>query len=283
MTKIKVSPLVFVFAVAMFLTGNGFVLAGYTVCVVMHEMAHAEAARRRGFVLDNIKIMPYGASLTGEFAGAGWRDEFFIALAGPLSNIFAAVVFTSLWWLVPATYFFTEDFVLANIFTALTNLLPIFPLDGGRAVLAIMSRKVPRQKAYKALRIFGVAAGAGFLCLFAVSLFVKINLTFALMAFFVLSGTFFPDKQSKYQRLYSLAYRSEKLKRGLTVREIMVSDKLTLHDLNKMLNGNYFVRFSVVDEKMSLVGTVTETRLEKCLTAFPHSTRLSDLPRAYFE
>ena len=277
MTAIKISPLVFDFAAVMVYFGGGFVLVGYAVAVVMHEMAHAEVAKRLGYALGRIKIMPYGASLTGEFESASPRDEFLIAIAGPLSNIFIAVIFTAVWWLAPSTYFFTEDFVLSNIFTALTNVLPIFPLDGGRALLAIMSRKVPRQKAYKVIRIFGYAACAGFASLFMISMFYGVNFTFALMALFVLFGTLIPDKNSKYQRLYSMAYRSEKLKRGLAVREIMVSFDSTLHVLSKMLNGSYFCKFTIVNEKLQSVACVTECDLEDLLTRFPRNSPIGDL------
>lgn len=279
MTKIKVSPLVFVFAAVMIYFGNGFALISYFIAVIMHEMAHAEVARRRGYVLEKIKIMPYGASLTGKFEGVSCKDEFVIAMAGPLCNVFVAILFTAVWWLVPSTYFFTETFVLSNVFTAITNLLPIFPLDGGRAVLAIMSRKLPRQKAYNIIRLFGIVACIGFLALFAVSFFIGVNFTFALMAFFVLSGTLFPDKNSKYQRLYSMAYRSEKLKHGIAVREIMVSDSLTLHALGKMLNGNYYYKFTVVNEKLETVCAFTETELEQFFTRYPRDTELSSIVR----
>lgn len=276
--KYKISPLVFIFAAGMLLLGRGYVLVGYFVAVVMHEMAHAEVARRKGYVLVQIKIMPYGASLTGEFEGINWKDEFWIAVAGPLANVGMGVLFTAVWWLAPATYFFTETFVLANIFTALTNVLPVFPLDGGRALLAVMSRKVPRERAYRILRVFGLCIGAAFCVLFALSLWYGGNITLAFMAIFVLVSTVFPDKNSKYQRLYSMAYRSEKLKHGLTVRETMVADSLTLSALQKMCNGNYYQRFVLVNERLETVGVLTETRLERLLLRYPPHTAVSALP-----
>ncbi len=282
-TKFKVSPLVFIFAAVMIILGNGLPLISYFVAVVMHEMAHAEVARRLGYALVGIKIMPYGASLTGNFEGVSPKDEFWIAVAGPASNVLLAVFVSALWWVAPSTYFFTETFAFANVFTALTNLLPIFPLDGGRAVLAVMSCKMPRQKAYKIVRIFGFAACAGFSALFIISMIYGVNFTFALMAVFVLSGTVFPDKNSKYQRLYSMAYRSEKLKHGLAVREIMVADSLTLRSLGKMLNGNYYHKFTVVNDKLETVGILSETALESCLVSFPNDTLLSRLPPSVFK
>ena len=192
-------------------------------------------------------------------------------------NVFMAVIFIALWWIAPATYFFTETFVLANIFTALTNFLPVFPLDGGRVLLAVMSRRLPRQKAYKCVRLFGFAICGMFCALFALSFFHGANFTFALMALFVLLSTIFPDKNSKYQRLYSMAYRSEKIKHGLTVREVMVSDSASLYSLEKMLNGNYYYRFIVVNDRLEQICVITETRLEELLAKLPSDTVLSQL------
>ncbi len=275
--RVKISPLVFLGAAVMVAVGKGVPLISYFVAVVLHEMTHAEVARRRGYSLVQVKIMPYGASLTGAFEGMSCKDEFLIALAGPMCNIGLGVLCTALWWVAPSTYFFTETFVLANVFTALTNLLPIFPLDGGRALLAVMSRKLPRQRAYRIVRLFGVIACLLFLALFALSLLYGVNLSFVLMAIFVLGGTLVPDKNSKYQRLYSMAFRSEKLKHGLHVRETMVSDSLSLHDLCKMLSGSYYQRFTVVNDRLQTVGTLTETELETYLLRFPPHTVLSDV------
>lgn len=275
--KLKVSPLTFVFAAAMLALGRGMYLVSYLVAVVMHEMVHAEVARRRGYILEEMKIMPYGAALTGKFEGATPKDECVIALAGPIGNACIAVIFTAVWWLAPATYFFTEVFVIANIFTALTNLLPVFPLDGGRALLALLSVRFRRQKAYAALRILGYIAFAAFAALFVLSAIYGINFTFALMAVFVLAGTVIPDKNSKYQRLYGMAYRSEKIKHGLVVRESMVSRLLTLRELSKMLGGNYYSRFCVVDERMRTVATIGESELEEYLAVYPQNTVLGEI------
>ena len=283
MTKIRISPLVFVFVGVMVLLRQGGVLVGYAVAVVLHEMAHAEVARRRGYALTQLKIMPYGAALSGRFEGAGWKDEVWIAAAGPLMNLVTAVLCVALWWLVPVTYFFTETFVLACVCTALTNLLPVFPLDGGRALLAVMSRRVPRQRAYKVVRVLGYLFCGAFLALFALSAFHGLNFTFALMAVFLLTGTLLPDKTSRYQRLYSMAFRTEKLKHGLPVRETMVLDTLTLHALSKMLNGNYYQRFVIVNERLEEVGTLGERALEDCLVRYEPQTPVGHLPPSVFD
>ena len=107
MTKIRISPFTVIFAAITVALGNGYTLLSYSVAVIMHEMAHAEVAKRRGYALIKIKIMPYGSSLTGNFEGITPRDEIAVALAGPLCNIVLALLTVAVWWLVPQTYFFT--------------------------------------------------------------------------------------------------------------------------------------------------------------------------------
>lgn len=279
MTKIHVSPLVFLMAAAMIFFGFGFECLSYLITVVMHEMAHAEVSKRLGYRLNGIKLMPYGASLTGAFEGVKSKHEILIALAGPASNVCIAVVFIAVWWLAPATYFFTEIFVLSNAYTAAFNLIPIFPLDGGRALLALLSHKIPRQKAYSVMRIFGFVLSALFAVLFALSLFYGINFSFAMISMFILLSTVFPDKNSKYQRLYSMAYRSEKIKQGLPVKEIMVDEDLTIMCLQKMLNANYYHRFCIVDKKLNVKNTVTETQIEQYSAKHGFEGKLKDLPK----
>ena len=276
-SRFSVSVWTVVFAACMAISGRGFMLVGYFIAVVLHEMAHAEAARKRGYALVRIKIMPYGASLTGAFEGMSRRDECAVAIAGPLCNLCLAALVTALWWVAPVTYFFTETFAYANIFTFLTNMLPVFPLDGGRITVALLSGKMPRQKAYTIVRAFGAVVCALFAALFVLSLLRGGNITFAMMAFFVGTSTVFPDKQSRYQRLYTMAFRSEKLKHGLCVREIMVSDTLSLYALTKMLSGNYYARFAVMNARLEQTATVTETQLEALLVRFAPDTPLCEI------
>lgn len=281
--KLKVSPLFIIMAFFAVFFGYGYELLSYVITIVLHEMAHAEAARKLGYSLNVIKLMPHGASLTGEFEGVKAGDEVLIALAGPAVNAVLAVVCVALWWLIPQSYFFTETFVTANVVTAVFNMLPIFPLDGGRAALALLSVKVKREKAYRILRIVGAVFALVFAASFAMSLITGVNFSFAAIAVFIFVSTVFPDKNSKYQRLYSMAFRLQRLKRGLPVKEIMVSENSTAVELMRMLNANYFCRFLVLDENFSLVGTIDELELESIAVKHDSATpvkKLLNMPKS---
>ena len=266
--KFWISPLFFFLAAAMLLFGYGVELLNHFVCVIIHEFAHAEMARRCGYRLDTMKLTPYGASLTGAFENARPRDEILIALAGPAVNLVLAVALTAVWWLAPVTYVYTETFVYVNLFTALFNLLPVFPLDGGRVLLAALSCRYKRQSAYRVLRFSGLLA-AGVFAVFAFATFyLSANLSLGLIALFFFLSTVFPDKYSQYRRLYSMAYRGEKLNRGIAVKEILVSLNMSLLSLFRLMNANYFYRFTIVDADFKVLGAITELELEQFMAKF---------------
>lgn len=266
--RIRVSFSVVVMAAIAIATGHMRETLSYAAAVIFHEFSHASIASRLGYTLTSLKIMPYGAALTGEFETAKCRDEFLIAIAGPLSNIIFAVVFIALWWLVPSLFYYTEIYVSANLFTALVNMLPVFPLDGGRAALALLSVKVPRTKAYKVMRIAGGIIGVVGI-VFAIVMFKALNFSYFTFLVFVLFSSLFPDKSAKYQRLFGMAHRMEKIRAGLPVREIIIHKDASLMACSKLMGANYYARFTLTNDRLESVATLGESELEELLARRP--------------
>lgn len=261
--KVRISIFVYVFALVMTFLGYFTQLLSYFAAVVLHELAHAESAKHKGYVLNEFRLMPYGAALIGEFEDVNWRDECRIAAAGPLCNVVLAILSVALWWLIPSGYYFTEGFVYANLSLAAVNLLPVYPLDGGRIALALISRKTPRQKAYKRLRIAGIFMSVVFAAAFVASCFFVANPSFLSMSAFILFSTVIPDNRCRYQRLYELSNRAKRVKRGLPVREIAVSRDAPVSVLFGYINANYYTEFRIVDGGMKTLGKISEAELER--------------------
>ena len=235
----------------------------YFTAVLLHELAHARCASKLGYVLNEFWLMPYGAALIGEFEDADWRDECLIAAAGPLLNVILLIFCIALWWIEPKTYFFTENFAYACLSIAAVNLLPVYPLDGGRIVLALLSRKHNRVAAYKKLRICGYAAGVLFAALFAASCFFGANLSYASMSAFIILSTVIPDNRCRYQRLYQLSVRAKKAKKGMRTQRILLRKDATTRTLFRWLNSNYYTEFLVVDADFRPLGIFSECDLER--------------------
>ncbi|MCM8768677.1 MAG: site-2 protease family protein [Candidatus Omnitrophica bacterium] len=124
----------------MALAGTG----GFVISIVFHELCHSLVARRFGLPMKGITLFVFGgvAELTREPENA--RAELFMAAVGPLSSLFLASVFLMLGKIIRLTGqspAFTGVFAylsLLNFALALFNLLPAFPLDGGRILRSFL-------------------------------------------------------------------------------------------------------------------------------------------------
>ena len=155
--KLRVHPLFIAFLfVYTILGGIGAYLVAF-LAVFLHEVSHYALARIAGAKDLSITLMPYGASLTLSedvpHVGA-------ILLAGPMSNLVAASVCLALSWIVPELYGYLEGFLTANIHIALINLMPAYPLDGGRLLVRLVKGR--RTKAItEAMTLFLGALAIG--------------------------------------------------------------------------------------------------------------------------
>jgi len=264
--KFWISPLFIILAIIMISMGFGKYLLFNGIVLLVHEFSHAEMARRRGYQLNSFKLMPYGAALSGDFAGIKPTDEILIAIAGPISNLILAGSVAAFWWFAPNSYLYTQNLVYISLYFALFNLLPLYPLDGGRVLLAALSKKFSRPKIYKVLRIIGFIAGGIFAVLGFFLFYFTYNISLAIIAIFFFVSSAIPDKKTQYMRLYSMAGRSEKIKNGLVIKQVLVSSDTSILSLVKMLKTNYFFKFTVLDKNFKKLAEIDELELEKiCL------------------
>lgn len=274
--NVSISPYFLAMAFYFGIKGLFYTFICSFVALVLHEFSHARESRKRGYVLDELKLMPYGASLYGRFEGVKWQDEVRIAAAGPIFNLFLVVVFVAIWWLVPVTYSFTLDFVLANVSIAAFNVLPVYPLDGGRVALACLSSVYGRQRAYKTVRIISYTVIAACLCLFATAAYFSFNLSFIAVGFFLLTSALIPDKRSHYTCAYDLAYRTERVRRGAEICEIAVTDDSELGVLFSLLKFERVTKFIVYDRSFRRRAVLDEFEVKEALAALNTKSTVSE-------
>lgn len=156
-----------------------FILAVFA-CVVLHEYGHVLTARRFGIETKDITLLPIGGVANIERMPDKPAQELMIALAGPAVNLVIAALLFGLFGanLDPEKIAATAapeqkiDFItrlaLVNVILAVFNLLPAFPMDGGRVLRALLSFQLDRSRATQIAARIGqaVAFGLGFLGLF---------------------------------------------------------------------------------------------------------------------
>jgi stage IV sporulation protein FB len=140
----RLHPLFVLVMLASVATGRFLELATLFVIVLWHELGHMAAARRFGWTVREVKLLPFGGVMEVEEAGTlPVREEVWVAIAGPMQN---AVLAAAGWLLGLAGWVdmgWSDDFVRANVLIGLFNLLPVLPLDGGRILQAWISLQVP--------------------------------------------------------------------------------------------------------------------------------------------
>lgn len=257
--------------------GEGLLYFCCTITVVLHEFGHAVVGKQMGYKLNTISLMPYGASLSGNNTPFKPKDEIKIALAGPLVNVLIVLVITSLWWFFPSSYSYTQNFYSANISTILYNLLPIFPLDGGRVTLGLLSTKLQRKKAFKITKIVGfVSTSLIFVCFF-LSFFSKLNYSLGINAFFLLIGLFDDDKSAYYINLQDIETKKEKLTKGLFLKTIAINENSSIYDAYKIIDKNNVNQIYIMDENYKVKKSIGESELEKLIFSLPLDTKLKDI------
>ncbi len=225
----SVHPLFFFFALYYALTGRIFVFAVYTLTAVVHELGHSLCAEKRGYRLSKIVLTPFGALLSGE-SDLSAKDETVIALFGPLTNLSVGVFFVATWWMFPETYAYTDVVAEANFSMFFINLLPVYPLDGGRILYSLISAKYSAGVAKKAVKTVGIIFALFLFALFIVSLFYAFNPSFLFFSLFVLAGAFPSKNRGGYVRLFS-GVNERKLRRGTNVKRIAIGIGTPLKNL----------------------------------------------------
>ncbi len=272
--KFMIHPLFIVLSALLVYFGYFFLLLSYIITVILHEFAHSFVASKLGYKLNQINLMPHGASLSGDNRFFSARDEVLVAIAGPALNIILAILGCAVWWIFPSTYFYTQQFVYANVVTAVINFLPIFPLDGGRVLLAVMSRNGQRTKAIKKVRLIGIILSSVILVGFVMTVFFTPNYTMLIFGSFLFITSILEDKQAYYSHIGLFESKSSHLNRGLKLRALAVSQNIPLYKLISAVTPDSITEFNVIDENYKVIGKISELQLEKLIQIYPASTTL---------
>ncbi len=242
----------------------GFVLAVFG-CVVLHELGHALAARQFGVATRDITLLPIGGVARLERIPQEPLQELWIAIAGPLVNVvIAAVLFAVAKPPAPASWgasrllepnSFLHSLMRVNLFLVIFNLLPAFPMDGGRMLRAILALRMSHWRATE----IAASVGKVMAVLFALVGLVS-NPLLLFIALFVYLGA---EGESQLARMNNLLG-------GIPVRDGMVTNFTVLRPddtlksaVESLLAGSQ-QDFPVVADGQ-LVGMLSRNRLFQAL------------------
>jgi Zn-dependent protease/predicted transcriptional regulator len=262
--------------------GVGFILALFG-CVLLHELGHSLAARKYGIPTRDITLLPIGGVARLERMPEDPRQELWVALAGPAVNVviaaglFIGLSLTSGFESIKQLDMLNAPFLIrlmtANIFLVAFNLLPAFPMDGGRVLRALLAIRMPYTRATQIAA--SVGQGMAFLFGFA-GLFTTPFLVF--IAFFVWIGA--AQESSMVQM--NAALSGIPVSRAMLIDFLTLSSQDTLSDAVEFTLGGSQQDFPVVEDGQ-VVGILLQSDLIKALARHGQNTPVSEVMRQEFQ
>lgn len=261
------------------LSGIAFILLLF-LFVVMHEYGHALTARKFGIKTRDITLYPIGGVARLERMPEKPIEELWVALAGPAVNVVLAILlfgwlfltntFEPLSGLTVARGSFLERLAVVNLVLVLFNILPAFPMDGGRVLRALLAMRMDYVKATQT----AASIGQGMAFLFGlIGLFSNPFLVF--IAFFVWIGA--SQEASMVQMKYAIS--------GIPVTRAMMTDFRSLSPRDSLaqavallLSGSQH-DFPVVDAHGQVAGILERDRFMTALAQHGQSAAVMDFVR----
>jgi Zn-dependent protease/CBS domain-containing protein len=246
-----------------------WVAVGMFCCVLAHELGHSVVAQRFGVRVADITLLPIGGVARMESIPRNPRQEFWIALAGPAVNFVVGPILYLIHRAIegpspgmPGVLWAPSGFVLGklaaiNLSLGLFNLLPAFPMDGGRILRAFLAQRMPYEQATQR------AAALGQLVAFALAI---LGLTQPMPMLLFIALFVFIGAAEEGTRVQTHA-----IVEGVAVRDAMVRRFATLRRgdtlstaVDLLLTGTQ-QDFPVV-EGTDVVGILTRRRLLEALS-----------------
>jgi len=260
--NIYINKLLVIFIAIAVVLGEGTKLTVVFLVVFVHELAHMLMARALNLRVSEIELLPFGgvARIESLFE-VNPRNEVYIAVVGPLSNVLLVLGCMGLRKIGLIPHKDYDFFIQANLMLAGFNLLPAFPLDGGRILRAILSRELGIKRATRITTIGGFALALFLAMTGAYAIYYGIfNPTLFVMAGFLAYSAVKENRIASYVMVRDLTYKRDILIREGAVqsRELVVLYDLPLKDVIKKFVPHRYHSIVVVDEQLRPRGYLTE-------------------------
>lgn len=264
---IKVNRFFFPYIIfLLFLGFKGQIIMAFLI-VLFHEFVHYLTALILGFSGFDMEILPIGARLSlKELDEATPKEDIIISLSAPILNLVIAVVFYYLYKYNSLR--FTYTLYMGNLTVGLFNLIPAFPLDGGRVLRSILCFKAIYKKANELTIKFSMILGIVMLVLYMLLTFFHMNnISIGVIALFIL----YSSKKEKERIVYIIMgdiikKRFKFLKSGyIENKNLSIHFKCDLITALSIVDKNKYNVFTVLDDEMKVMDIIYEEELIEAL------------------
>lgn len=258
---------------------NTIFMALLFLCVLLHEFGHILTARRFGIHTPDVVLLPIGGIASLERMPEKPSQELAVAIAGPLVNVAIAIILIAFVDLPRGDLHRIEDpqvsilarLAIANIFLALFNMLPAFPMDGGRVLHALLAMKVGAARATQTSARVGQALA---LLLGFAGLFGNPMLIFIAIFIYMTAGG------EAQESAFRSAVAGLQVRDAMETRALPISIEANLDEAVDLLLSAPQHAFAVVDGHNKPVGMLLRDDILAGLQTRERESAVADIMRA---
>lgn len=271
---IKVSKYFIPYVIFLIIIGYKGQLAYAFFIVLVHEMVHYITARYLGFSGFDIELIAVGAVLKfRDLDDATPKEDLIISLSGPVSNIVASMIFYFLYKRFPS-----DDLYMlfaGNLAIGLFNLIPAFPLDGGRILRDLLNFRFIYKKSNKIMMVLSITIGA-LLMLLYVYIFLKgsTNFNVGIIGLFIIISSLKEKERVSYIIMGDIIKKKYKFtKKGyIDNKNTSIYYKKDLLCAMGLFDKNKYNIFTVLDQEMKVMDIIYEEEIINALKLYGNIT-----------
>lgn len=252
--------------------GN-FILA--FILAMLHEFIHYVAAVLLGFEGFNIEILPIGTVLNLEnFEYASLKQDFIISISAPLFNILMGIFFCLI--KIKIDNYFIDYMIKANFSLGFFNLIPAFPLDGGRVLKDVLLKRRIYKTATNTMILISIIIGFIMMSIY-IFLFINgegKNINVGIISGFIIISSLKEKERIPYIIMGDLVKKKNKFFKNGYIENVGISVyyKTELIKALSMVVKNKYNIFTVLDMDMKLMGIIYEEEILEALKKYGNIT-----------
>lgn len=232
------------------LLASPWAAAAAVISLTIHEVSHLIVSRLAGERIDTLELTPFGGVMTYASSPKKGLQGFLVALAGPLSNYMVLLILPVIGRFLPQELMY--QLTMSNAAMMLVNLLPAFPLDGGRMVFSIGYYIFGISALARVLTGLGVLAGSIMIVfgLYGAVSLGCLNLSVLFVGFYLVVCAVRSQTELFTENLFALIQeRTDAPKRIQRTRVYMVPEDTKLYQLTDVIGSCSSAAFLIKKEK----------------------------------
>lgn len=263
-TQIQISIFIIFIPVALWFVGCLKEYAAAFFSIAIHELAHFYTAWMYGCKPGIVRIMPVGLSVSLNVGNCSRAASVKIYSAGPAANLLILLAAALSASVFPNADVFWRLVISTNAYLALFNLIPAFPLDGGRILLELLAGRMGIRAAGRLTRRMALVLALIIILIGALQLYASIyNFSLIIIGVYIIALWKNSKMESALMNVKQIIYRrSRLLKRGIyPARDLVVLKSTRLDETLKNMDFDSFHLVHVLGENLRLLRVFTENEI----------------------